>query len=466
MLLRTLLYFFIPIVFIVAVAVLAPALMTVAAIALVGHVAWWLARYGASYAAARPARRVAGVGENLDTISEAVDMSGPPLRPFSLRRAWRDARLVPKRLHERFTLGGKRRKLMPAGEARRLFGATLRTRRRDQHDLAADPARLKQLGLPVWETEVELAAALDLSLGQLHHYASHRVREARPHYLVHRVPKRAGGSRLIMAPKRRLKAIQRRLLELLVARLPVSQHAHGFREGRSIRTAAEPHVGRAVVARFDLADFFPSLTFPRVRGYLVAMGYSHPVATTLAVLMTEAERQPVEADGAVWHVPVGARHAPQGAPTSPGLANALTMKLDHRLAGLARKLGFTYTRYADDLSFSSDDVSRLKQLTSLVRRICREEGFALNDAKTRVARAAGRQQVCGVTVNRDLGLSRRERRQLRAGLHRQSQAAGAGQPIAAGVIERLRGRLAYLHMLNPAQARPLQKRYGSLLHGP
>src|SRR5439155_16123266 len=113
----------------------------------------------------------------------------------------------------------------------------------------------------------------------------------------------SGGKRLIMAPKRRLKMVQRKLLELLVERLPMSEHAHAFRRGRSIRSGAEPHVGKRSVLKLDLKDLFPSVSAARVRALLIACGYSFPVATTLAVLMTEAERQPVEVDGQVFHVP-------------------------------------------------------------------------------------------------------------------------------------------------------------------
>jgi hypothetical protein len=260
------------------------------------------------------------------------------------------------------------------------------------------------------------------------------------------IPKRRGGERLILAPKRELKALQRQLLGLLAEKLPVSEHAHGFRGGRSIRSNAEPHVGKRVVVKLDLQDFFPSVHVGRVRGLLVALGYAYPVAATLAALMTEAPRQPVVDGGVVYHVPVGSRHCVQGAPTSPALCNALLLTLDHRLAGLARHFGFSYSRYADDLTFSGDDATQaqVQALIRLASRVVAAEGFRVNRDKTRILRSGGRQTVCGVVVNRDLGLSRRDRRRLRAELH---QAALAGREADA----RLRGRLAYLGMLNPEQ---------------
>jgi retron-type reverse transcriptase len=178
------------------------------------------------------------------------------------------------------------------------------------------------------------------------------------------------------------------------------------------------------------------------------------VAQILAVLMTEPPRQPVEAEGKLYHVPVGPRVCVQGAPTSPGLCNAILRRLDHRLAGLARRHGFEYTRYADDLTFSGDDPARTKLLITIAGRIARDEGLPLNRAKTRVLRAGQRQTVTGVTVNHIAGLSRQERRRLRAALHQQRR---AGSPDVAK-DRQLTGKLAYLRMLNPTQADALVAR--------
>jgi retron-type reverse transcriptase len=188
---------------------------------------------------------------------------------------------------------------------------------------------------------------------------------------------------------------------------------------------------------------------------LIACGYSYPVATTLAVLMTEAERQPVAVDGQVFHVPVGPRHCVQGAPTSPGLCNALVLRLDHRLAGFARRHDLVYTRYADDLTFSGNsDVGTVNALRKVIRRIVEEEGFRLNAQKTRLVGRARCQTVTGVVVNKVLGLSRQERRRLRAALHRLK--AGTDEPSRAPLRTTVEGKLAYLNMLNPQQAARLR----------
>jgi retron-type reverse transcriptase len=389
--------------------------------------------------------------DQLDHTREVIDLTGGPLKPGHRRRALHDPRLLPRRNRMR---GGFTR-----DEIRRLFGDTLRTRNRTLRTLLPDVEQLTRLGLPIWKTEADLAQALGLTVNQLYFFAIHRDASRIYHYVTFAIPKRTGGLRQILAPKRRLKAIQRKLLRLLVDHLLTSDSAHGFRHERSVRSNADQHVGKAVLVRMDLADFFPSVTVGRVRGLFVALGYGYPVAATLATLVTEAVRQPVEIEGVLHHVPVGPRHCVQGAPTSPGICNAIARKLDHRLSALARKLGYSYSRYADDLTFSGDDASKIRILLHLARRIVEEEGFRINDKKTHVARRGARQRVTGVTVNQVAGLSRQERRRLRALLHQlaQQESAGAIDPTR---LNEARGRLAYLHMLNPAQADALRR------HGP
>jgi hypothetical protein len=122
------------------------------------------------------------------------------------------------------------------------------------------------------------------------------------------------------------------------------------------------------------------------------------------------------------------------------------------LAGLAKSLGFEYTRYADDLAFSGDDAGKVARLGRLVKQIVEEEGFLLNEKKSRVARRGGRQRVTGVTVNDVLGLSRKERRLLRAMAHK------AATTNDAELAQRVNGHFAYLTMLNADQAARAKKR--------
>jgi RNA-directed DNA polymerase len=400
------------------------------------------------------------VGERSETASEDAVVADKvkPLKPDHRRLALRDPRLKPRPKPKTPAWPRPpRRSVMPEDEAKRFFSDTMRSRNRGLRDLVTDPAQLKRFVLPPWETEEQVAEALGMSLKELRFYAIHRRAERYPHYVAFTMPKRNGGERLIMAPKRRLKELQRKLLALLVHRLPVSKYAHGFRRGSSIKTAAEPHVGKKIVLHLDLTDFFHSVTFARVRGLLIALGYGYVVATTLAVLMTEAPRQPVYVDGTLYHVPTAQRRCVQGAPTSPGLCNTMALRLDRRLAGIGRKLGFAYSRYVDDLVFSGDHPERINKLRFLATRIVREEGFEVNADKTRFARRGGCQRVTGVVVNSVLGLSRQERRRLRSLIHRLKHDQLAGRPDD-GRLAYLRGKLAYLNMLNEDQAAKLRAR--------
>jgi RNA-directed DNA polymerase len=415
-------------------------------------------RYIANLIFGPPKRDVSGLEQSdVDLIDEKVDLEERPLKPGHKRLTIRDRRLLPKRKASGFS-PFKGKKHFSAAQAGRLFSRTLRTRNRNTRDLTTDPKQLERYGLPSWKSEEDLARALGLTVKELQHYSIHRNRDRVSHYVTFAIPKNKGGRRLIMAPKKRLKEIQRKLLRELLDKLPAPEHAYGFVKGRSVRDGAEMHLAKKVVVKFDLVDFFPTVTFARVRGWLISLGYGYPVATTLAVLMTECERQRVKLGGQLFHVPVGQRHCVQGAPTSPAVCNAVARRLDNRLHGLAHKLGFSYSRYADDLSFSSDCPEAVPRLLHFVAKIVQDEGFRLNRDKTTVMRAGRAQRVTGVIVNEVAGLSRKDRRKLRAELH---QMKLNGNPDA-NAVRVIKGKIAYLAMLNPTQAEALRAVYPEL----
>src|SRR5262249_2539064 len=181
----------------------------------------------------------------------------------------------------------------------------------------------------------------------------HNEAATRIHYVQFDVPKKSGGTRTLSAPHRTLAAAQAWVLANVLAKLPTEEPAHGFVAGRSTLTNARPHAGQDVVVNFDLEGFFPSIGFARVRHLFHRIGYSGAVATLLALLCTECPRKRVVYAGTPYFVATGPRGLPQGACTSPVLSNQIARKLDRRLGGLARKLSLTYTRYADDLTFSA-----------------------------------------------------------------------------------------------------------------
>lgn len=323
-----------------------------------------------------------------------------------------------------------------------------------------------------WETFDDCAQALDLTPGELDWFADVRGwnRRAEPplrHYRYHWIPTASGGVRLLEQPKPRLAELQRRVLRHVLDALPLHEAAHGFRRGHSAATCAAPHAGRDFVVRMDLEGFFPSVSAPRVRSLLLLAGYPYAVAAALAGLLTTST--PVEVIAAA---PAGQRdlsrrrtlnrlagtHLPQGAPSSPAVANAVTHHLDRRLAGLSAALGATYTRYADDLAFSGSAELPLHRLLPGVRLIVREEGFRLRDAKTSIAAAHQRQRVAGLVVNSAPAVPRDDYDALRALLHNcvrtgpEAQNHNGHPDFRAHVL----GRISWAGTAHPARAARLR----------
>ena len=319
----------------------------------------------------------------------------------------------------------------------------------DKWDTPNSEERAAENELPALDTPQQLAEALGVTVPQLRGLAFHRDAATRLHYARFTIPKRDGTARAIWAPKTRLKAAQRWILHNVVERLPVHGAAHGFLVGRSILSNAELHVDSKVILKMDVTEFFPTVTWRRVKGVFRRAGYRDGISTLLALLCTEAPREVVVVEGKTYYVSLGPRCLPQGAPTSPAITNALCLRLDRRLAGLANKLGWRYSRYADDLTFSlpagHKDKPRLGALLGCVRRVVQAEGFAVKDEKTRVHRTGGRQSVTGLVVNGDgpPRTPRKLRRELRAAVHNLK----AGKPPKDGEsLARLTGFAAYVYM--------------------
>ena len=379
------------------------------------------------------------------------------------------------------------------------------------------PTTMGERRWPVRELDdvSELARLLDVTLAELAWFADVRslersVPSALRHYRVEVRRKPGGSVRLLEAPKPRLREIQRRLLRHLVAPVPVHPAAHGCVPGRSVRTALEPHAGHGTVVRCDLAGFFASIAAGRIWGVLRMAGLPEAVAHTVTGLTTttlsaevwrgigrpdradaaelaaaEAGGHPdaaakaaaggstaaaakaaaggaTAADAAAGHRMLGRQlatpHLPQGAPTSPGLANLVAFNLDRRLTGLAAALDLTYTRYVDDLIFSGPSV-RAAKLFAAVDRIVVDEGFTVARHKNVVLSPSTRQQLLGGVVNVKTSVPRRDLDRLRAILHNcavhgwQSQARGADREQFR---HRLEGRVAWVNALDRRRGEQLR----------
>ena len=281
----------------------------------------------------------------------------------------------------------------------------------------------------------------------------------------------SGAIRVLEAPKPRLRALQRRLLDELASLIPPHPAARGFRPGGSVASYAAPHAGRPVVVRLDLEAFFASITVSRVYGIWRTAGYPEPVAHRLAGLVTcvlprsswRAVPRPTDERLLDAHWRLGRRlaapHLPQGAPTSPAMANLAAFRLDVRLDALARSWGGRYTRYADDLALSGDRGwgTGTSRLLDEVEAVVQDEGFRLNARKTGVMPRGGRQSLGGLVVNERPHVSRADVDTLRAILHNCLR-HGPSSQNRAGVPaweEHLRGRIAWVAQHDPVRGERL-----------
>jgi hypothetical protein len=289
------------------------------------------------------------------------------------------------------------------------------------------------------------------------------------HYNYRILAKEGGAIRLIEAPKSRLKQIQKQILKEILEKIPVHPAAHGFRHGRSIRTFAAPHVGQRVVLRMDLRDFFPSISAPRVQAMFRTAGYPEPVANLLGGLCTNA------APRAMWTAKGNALdamhmaearqlyawpHLPQGAPTSPALANICAHRVDCRLTGLAEACGAVYTRYADDLAFSGGEGFErgVERFANHAAAILMEERFAVHHRKTRIMRQGVRQYLAGIVVNDRLNVIRKDFDLLKAMLTNcvRYGAESQNRDGRADFRSHLAGRVSFVEMIHAQRGAKLR----------
>jgi RNA-directed DNA polymerase len=253
----------------------------------------------------------------------------------------------------------------------------------------------------------DIAAILGTSSKQLRFLLYARSEAHR--YTTFTISKRRGGTRTIKAPKNELKAIQRQFADFLQDRVVVRPAAHGFVRKKNIVTNAELHVHHRAVLNVDLKDFFPTINFGRVRALFMALpfGASPAIATVLAQICCH--------EGSL----------PQGAPTSPVVSNMISSRLDAQLLRLSRDHGCTYTRYADDLTFSKRKGGFPPQLAleneegdfvvgKELRQVIEENGFQIHPDKVHLYRNTHRQTVTGLTVNTGVNVPRRYIREIRA----------------------------------------------------
>lgn len=338
----------------------------------------------------------------------------------------------------------------------------------------APSPRFASLDVPRLATPGQLAKWLDVSLPHLDWLADTRRQATRTdiqvlqNYRYRFVAKRSGPPRLLEEPKPLLKSVQRRILGDIIGKLPVHDAAHGYVAGRSCLSGAARHASEAVVVAADLKDFFPSTPVRRVHAIFRSIGYPYAVARMLTGLTTSTVPEIV-----LRRLPRGQHHdrqtrahfmlphLPQGAPTSPTLANLAAFSLDCRLAGLARAYAANYTRYADDLAFSGG--ARLNRNVDwflwIVSQIARDEGYVLNPAKTRVMPSCFQQRVTGIVVNQHINIAREDYDRLKATLCNAVHhgAASQNRDGHADFRAHLEGRVGWVEQVNPKRGGRLRR---------
>ena len=319
----------------------------------------------------------------------------------------------------------------------------------------SDIETLTRYKLPVFEDIAQLAQSMEIDLAEMRYLLYHRNVSRRTHYHSFTIPKKSGGVRVISAPKSKLKHLQYWVLNNILSVLPVGEYAHGFIEGKSICSNALPHVGKDIVINVDLQNFFPTITYKRIKGLFVRLGYSEQLATVFSLICTETPYDKVEMDGVEYYVQKSERVLPQGSPASPAISNLIAYRLDKKVQGLAAKYNFTYTRYADDLTFSSsaDGEKNIARLLFFLEKIVRSEGFVLHPDKTSIMRKGRQQRVTGIVVNEKMNIPRADLHRFRALLHNiENNGWGNRQwrgSANAHLPMSVKGYISFVKMVNP-----------------
>ena len=279
-------------------------------------------------------------------------------------------------------------------------------------------------------------------------------------YRTFTIPKKSGGERTISAPTSRLLLLQTNLASLLnkcfeeINKSTKSSRSvsHGFRNKHSIVTNAHVHRQKRYVLNIDLEDFFDSINFGRVRGYFISDKYfslDPSIATIIAQI-------------ACHH-----NALPQGAPTSPIISNLIGQILDTRLVRLAKRHGCHYTRYVDDITFSTreklfptslsiqkPDTSNIYIIGNALRNCIEHSGFSINDSKTRMQIIGSRQEVTGLIVNQKVNVKQEYYRTVRSMCHSLFQTGAYfipglvdddGKPKLLSQLAPLEGRLSFVY---------------------
>lgn len=297
----------------------------------------------------------------------------------------------------------------------------------------SDNIRLNMLGLPLIQDIDDFSKLTHVSKYTIYQLSKH----ADKYYKVYSIPKKSGKPRIISQPSKKLKGLQSWILVNILDKLKVSGSCKGFEKGTSIASNAEPHKNANTLLTIDLKDFFYTIKRKQVYNIFSAIGYNNSISAILTSLCTF--------EGAL----------PQGSPCSPRLANLCAWILDVRIQGYVGKRGINYTRYADDLSFSGLNPSKVVSLIPMIKTIIEDEKFSINTKKTRVAGSARAKVVTGLVIsNNSFGIGKHKYKKIRAKIHHLTRNE---QQSDFKLLYEVNGWLSYLNSVDKKRLSQVKK---------
>ena len=324
--------------------------------------------------------------------------------------------------------------------------------------------KIKELDLPLLNNLTDLSKLLLIDEGKIAWLAYHRVATNCDHYHRFLIPKRSGAPRLIASPKPVLREAQDWINREILSKLEPELEAKAFKRKTNIKDNAQIHCGKGLVIRVDLSDFFFSITFPRVRGFFISLGYNPGVSTVLALLCTESDRTKVTYKTEDWFIAQGDRRLPQGACTSPALSNLIARRLDRRIRKYVASIdeGWSYTRYADDLAISHPETdAEVKKVLKALQKIVPDEGFSINEKKTAIMRRPHRQIITGLILNdQEPRIPRVYLKKVRAMVHRADQLYKLG--VVPENLNEIKGKLSFIKMIMPEHVEKIVNKHSWL----
>ena len=322
---------------------------------------------------------------------------------------------------------------------------------------------LLQKGLPVIFSLKHFSGIIGIDLLELKQI----IMNTDGFYAYFLIKKKNGGKRRIVAPYQNLKRIQKWILHEILDKVVVHPQSKGFSKGTNTLQNARPHIGKKFIRKFDLKDFFESITIERVYGIFQELGYSpavsHDLASFCCLKLSDERYDRMSNYQRNWFGDLHDRTSAvlaQGAPTSPALANIVCRHLDGRLFKYAMVNDSQYTRYADDLTFSSDDISKLPNI-SFIRKLLKGEQLYLNDSKTGTFGRESRQMVTGVLIDGDKArVPQKFKRQIYRHLHFCQKFGTKSHfdnvmPGYAHARQWLYGKIMYVNAIEPEEAKKM-----------